>query len=97
MVDRSNGEIQADIDTLEEFAEAYRFYNQAPDEQGQMPREFVGTPATLRQLILRRVGPVEAIMNDLSTNRFGLVSPLGGSPVSGVSALAFADENPHFM
>lgn len=97
MADRSNGEIQADIDTLEEFAEVYRLYYPTPDEQGQVPHEFVGNPATLRQSILRKVGPVEAIMNDLGTNRFGLVSPLGGSPISGVSALAFGDENPHFM
>jgi hypothetical protein len=96
MADRTNQEIQADIDALEEFAEAYRFYNQAPDAQGNVPREFVGNRATLRQLILRKVGPVEAIMNDLGTNGFGLRSPMGGPPVMGVSALAFANENPHF-
>lgn len=97
MTDRTNHEIQADIDALEEFADAYRYYNQAPDEKGEVPREFVGNRATLRQLILRKLGPVEAIMNNLGTNGFGLISPVGGPPVSGVSALAFADENPHFM
>lgn len=96
MADRSNQEIQADIDALEEFADAYRFYFQAPDAQGRVPREFVGNRATLRQLILRKVGPVEAIMHDLGTNRFGLQSPVGGPPVMGVSALVFGDENPHF-
>jgi len=96
MTDRASQEIQADIDALEEFAEAYRSYNRAPDAQGNVPREFVGNPATLRQLILRKIGPVEAIMNDLGTNGFGLRSPLGGPPVMGISALAFADENPHF-
>jgi hypothetical protein len=96
MADRPNQEIQTDIDTLEEFADACRYYNQAPDEKGEVPREFVGNRATLRQLILRKLGPVEAIMNELGTNGFGLISPVGGPPVSGVSALAFADENPHF-
>jgi len=95
-MDRTNQKIQADIDVLEEFAEAYRFYYQAPDAQDRVPREFVGNRATLRQLILRKVGPVEAIMNDLGTNRFGLQSPVGGPPVMGVSALVFGDENPHF-
>jgi hypothetical protein len=61
-----------------------------------VPRELVGNRATLRQSILRKVGPAEAIMNDLGTNGFGLRSPLGGAPLMGVSALAFADENPHF-
>jgi hypothetical protein len=97
MTDRTTQEIQADIDTLEEFADAYRFNYQAPDEQGRVPSEFVGNRATLRRLILRKVGPVEAITNDLGTNGFGLISPVGGPPVTGVSALAFADENPHFM
>jgi hypothetical protein len=58
-------------------------YNQAPDADGNVPREFVGNQTTLRQLILRKLGPVEAIMSDLGTNGFDLRSPLGGTPVMG--------------
>lgn len=97
MTDTRNRDIQADIDILEQFADAYRFYYQAPDEQGRVPREFVGNRATLRQLIMRKVGPVAAIMNELGTNSFGLQSPVGGPPVMGISGLVFGDENPHFM
>lgn len=91
---RSTPEIQADIDTLEEFVDAYRYYFGAPDEKGDVPREFVGNRATLRQLILRKIGPVEAIMERLGTNGIGVLPPpaVGGPGLHGLSAVAFADE-----
>jgi len=97
MTDAPHRDIQADIDILEQFADAYRTYYRSPDAKGEVPREFAGNEATLRQLILRKVGPVAAIMNDLGTNNFGLQSPIGGPPVMGISGLVFGDENPHFM
>ncbi len=91
---RSAPEIQSDIDTLEEFIDAYRYYFGAPDEKGDVPTEFVGNRATLRQLILRKTGPVEAIMERLGTNGIGVLPPpaVGGPGLHGLSAVAFADE-----
>lgn len=91
---RLNSEIHAEIDALEEFADAYRFYFGAPDAKGDLPREFVGNRATLRQLILRKLGPAEAIMTRVGTNGIGVLPPpaIGGPGLRGLSALAFADE-----
>ena len=90
---RSAHELQADIATLEEFADAYRHYFGA-DSRGEGPHESIGNRAALRQAVLRKVGPVEAIMSRTGTNRIGVFPPpaVGAPGVQGVSSLIFADE-----
>lgn len=96
---RDATEIQSDIDTLEEFADPYRFYFGAPDVKGDVPAEFVGNRTTLRQLIHRQLGPVERIMQAAGTNGIGVMPPpaIGGPGRHGLAATAFAEEHVQFQ
>jgi hypothetical protein len=96
---RDRTEIQADIDTLEEFADAYRFYWGAPDERGDVPTEFVGNRATLRKKIHRMLGPAERIMQQAGTNGIGVIPhpAFRGPGRHGLAATAFAEEHHGFQ
>ncbi|MGI8407808.1 MAG: hypothetical protein ACR2L3_04795 [Actinomycetota bacterium] len=97
-ISRPCSEIQADLEILRSFADAYRLYYTVPDEDGVIP-VYAGDRDGLRRRIHRQLGRAEKAMKAAGVNEFGIGPPpaVGGPGRLGLVATAFAYDEPQFQ